>query len=446
MTTSGATMITVNASYRRSAAQTAARRNDFWALMTLAGHAVHIDHVVQQTISDAIARIGRLEGRRVAEIGSGSGRCAAAIKAHRPAELLAVEQSATLVEMSRELHPDVEVVNDDYANLAAFGSFDVVFALAHVLFIHDGIAELLTDLRNIRAAMPDFGCLIVEQFQLSTQPREYGSSDEVLVREETEALDPTRLRHAFTVSSGPENMLQQTLSSLVLDRDQFDTLVREAAFLVSDEWEHEAPTGEISRMYLLRAQKGFNYLSDLPQFLESWLSPAHPRNNAARSIILDEHGRARPEGILSWGQGASLSRHHAEFCDSLEPAIRPLVLELVDGWNFVTYSSCDGHAHTEVPKVQYSESYCGIIAFSEHHEQAVARLLEYSSAQWCSDDVRPTVRRRPLLGPTAPHRGVDLLLTRVDPGVSWQRYQSERDRLIEHLCDRLRDQRSADDA
>lgn len=419
--------------------------SDFWALFTLAAGATHADAAVHATIAESVYRIGDLTERRVAELGSGAGRCAAAIAAFGPAELLAVEQSEILAAVSREVHPTVSVVSDDFANLARYGSFDVVFALAHLLFIQESQEAFVANLRHIRAAMPDFGVLVLEQFELTDQPRDYGSP-ELHVHEHTRLVDPGHLHHRFTVTRDSHVVSQHAMSSLVFDRSELDAVAREASFLISDEWEYGSPNGEVSRMYLLRAQKGFNYLSDLPDFLESWLVATHPRNDTPRSISIDEHGRARPQGPLAWGQGASLSRHHSEFADSIEPAIRPLVAELVSGWNFVTYSSCEGHVHTHSPRIDYSESYCGVLTFDEKQRVSLQCLLHSCCDDWESNSVQPRIRIRPLLGPTSQYWAVDLLVTRITPHVGWSHYQEERDRLVSYVCANLRAQRSPSNA
>lgn len=428
-----------------TASMSASTEPDFWALFTVAADATVADPAVRETISEAVARMGGVTGLRVAELGSGSGRCAATIAEFQPAELLAVEQSETLTAMSRDLHPHVSVATDDIANLAGYGSFDVVFALAHLLFIQETREAVVAALRNVRAAMPDYGVLVVEQFVMTDKPREYGS-DGLRVQEHTELSAPGRMHHRFTVFRGADVIARQAMSSLILQRSEFDDVAREASFLIGDEWEYHAPDGEVSRMYLLRAQKGFNYLSDLPEFLESWLTATHPRNETPRSISIDEHGRARPQGNLAWGQGASLSRYHGEFIDSLEPAIRPLVVELVNGWNFVTYSSCEGHVHTRSPRIEYSESYCGVVAFDDSHDKTLQLLLEACCDGWSSEAVHPRVRTRPLLGPTSQQQAVDLLVVRNAPSVVWSHYQRERDRLVTHMCTNLRQLRSEDDA
>ncbi|MFH5230882.1 class I SAM-dependent methyltransferase [Antrihabitans spumae] len=419
----------------------AAEHQDFWTLMTLAGFEQIDDSTAAQTVGDIAEHVGGLAGRRVADLGSGCGRHAAALLSHRPAGVTAIEKSPLLAEMSRSMYPDVDVVVETFTNIGGLGSFDVVVALSHLLFIQPDIESLLADLRHIRAAMPDFGCLVIEQFDISTDLRQWGTADGLQVDEATRQVSPQKLQHEFTVLDCGDPVMATSIPSLVLARAEFEEVVREAGFLVSDCWEQRASAGELSLFFVLRAQKGFNYLSDMPDFLESWITRSHERNRMSRTFTLDEHGRARPQGVFSWGQGASLSRNHPEFVSCLEPAIRPLVLELVDEWNLVTYSSCDGHVVSERPRREYSESYCGVVAFDDDHEAAVVALVESTLVGWCSDEVRPVVRRRALLSPYSRHRAVDLLLTRTGPEVTWESYVEQRDRCISHVCSVLAGQR-----
>lgn len=74
-----------------------------------------------------------------------------------------------------------------------------------------------------------------------------------------------------------------------------------------------------------------NYLTTLDDFLVRWDQPAS----------LTASGR-RVRGPA--GGGAPVyARHHPRFHESLEAGVRPLVLALVEHFDCVTYSSCEGH-------------------------------------------------------------------------------------------------------
>lgn len=419
----------------------AAEQRDFWALMTLAC----IPQMEQATDSETtrviVERLGGITGRRIADLGSGCGRFSAEFLTYGPSEVVGIEQSPILASMSRGRHPEIPVVVDSFSNLAAYGSFDVVLALSHLLFMADSTDSLLADLRHIRAAMPDYGLLVVEQFEMTASPRRWDTED-LRIEERTSVTSATMLTHRFDVHVRDAHILETQIPSLVLSRSEFDNLARESGFLVSDYVTETALDGQRSHIWVLRAQKGFNYLSDLDEFLESWLTSGHLRNRTTRSIVTDQHGRVRPAGTVTWGQGASLSRNHPEFVDCLEPAIKPLVVELVHEWDLVTYSSCDGHIVAHEPREDYSEAYVGIVTFTPDHLRAVTTLLETAVHGFHSEVVDPVIRQRDLLGPREKFSVADLLLTRRESTVPWHTYKVERDRAINYALVALEKERS----
>src|SRR3546814_8825779 len=91
--------------------------------------------------------------------------------------------------------------------------------------------------------------------------------------------------------------------------------------------------------------------------------------------------RVRPVGALALGQGASLSKHHPDFAVSLEPRIRPLVLELSGSWNYVTYSSCGGHLVDEGTPEVFAEAYCGVVVFSNRQISTITRLVTTAATE-----------------------------------------------------------------
>ncbi|OBA31135.1 class I SAM-dependent methyltransferase [Gordonia sp. 852002-51296_SCH5728562-b] len=421
---------------------TGLRAGDFWAVMTALGMPLMNADEDTAVVERIVGLVGGVVGKRVADLGSGCGRYAAKLLAHNPAAVLGVELSDILADYSRTRYPDSPVARDSFTNLAARGSFDVVIALSHLLFMSTSREGLTSDLRHIRGAMPDYGLLVIEQFEISTGERSWGPLDGVTISEDCRVNGTSQLCHQFTVNAQGIRVDHETISSLVLPGQVLEVIARDSGFLVSDRLTHIAADGQKSTFWVLRAQKGFNYLSDLGDFLESWLEDAHERNALSRRIVVDDRGRVRPEGTVAWGQGASLSRNHPDFIECLEPAIRPLVMEIVDGWGLVTYSSCDGHLVSMEPRPDYSEAYVGVITFSETHNLAVARLLESCIAGCGGEAVVPTVRRRELLGPHSKVAVVDIVFARSGPDIEWERYACERDRETAVLIQRLKDARS----
>ncbi|WP_241548463.1 class I SAM-dependent methyltransferase [Gordonia alkanivorans] len=417
----------------RSSLRAGVEAADFWTVMTMLGAPQMRPDADANVVRNLVEHCGGVTGRRVADLGSGCGRYAAEVRRHGATEVVGLETSEILGGLSATVNPAVRVVRTSLSNIGAEGSFDVVIAMSHILFINESRDALRSDLRNIRSAMPDFGVLVVEQFAIEPGVRTWGPVDGISIGEQCGLQSESLMLHEFEVQKDGDPILGERMQSLRLTQDEFEEVARDAGFLVSDYYTEAAADGEISLMWILRAQKGFNYLSDIDAFLESWLAGEHERNGLSRSIVVDSDGRVRPEGTVAWGQGASLSRNHPEFLRCLEPAVSPLVVELVTEWNLVTYSSCEGHRITCEPREDYSECYVGVVAFSDIHEQAVVNLLESACAELIFDTVRPRVRQRPLLGPRSSHAAVDLLITRCSPNVPWVDYQIERDRLIQEI-------------
>lgn len=418
------------------------RAQDFWAIMTALGIPLMDSAEDAETMADIVGYVGGLNGKRVADLGSGCGRFAAAMQRFGPSEVVGFELSAVLADASARLFPDIGVVRDSFTNLGASGSFDIVMALSHLLFIAPSRDAVRADLRHLRSAMPDFGLLVVEQFDMEAGKRCWGPIDGISIREECEVAVTGLLNHRFVVGSEESQLLSVCMDSLILSDEELDSVARDSGFLVCGKHTRRAPDGQLSTFWILRAQKGFNYLSDLDDFLASWLDGTHTRNTLSRNIVVDANGRVRPSGTVAWGQGASLSRNHPEFAACLEPAIAPLVLELVEGWGLVTYSSCEGHVVSDVPHRDYSEAYVGMVSFSDEHQSAVTMLIEAGLEECEFRGVTPVVRRRQLLGPRDKFDVVDVLFSRSGPEIAWDEYQFERDRLVCQLNARLMEKRT----
>lgn len=411
--------------------------HDFWAVMTVVGTSQMRPDNDAALIRDLIDSCGGVDGKRVADLGSGCGRYAAEIHRRGASEVVGFETSGTLRRISRALHPAVRVVGDSLSDIGVRGAFDVVVALSHILFINESRDGLRSDLRNIRSAMPDFGVIVVEQFSITAGERVWAAVEGTSITEQCHLADES-LVHRFVVRRDGTAIFEEQMKSLLLTDDEFEEIARDAGFLVSARRSDVTSSGEKSELWVLRAQKGFNYLSDIDSFLESWLEGDHERNRLSRSLVADADGRVRPEGTFAWGQGASVSRNHPEFLECLEPAVTSLVVELVTEWNLVTYSSCDGHRVSREPCEDYTECYVGVVSFSDVHEQALVKLFETVCAELATDTAHPRVRQRPLLGPRSKHPAVDLLINRRGPHVTWANYQVERDRLVHSIVQRLR--------
>jgi len=139
------------------------------------------------------------------------------------------------------------------------------------------------------------------------------------------------------------------------------------------------------------------------------------------------------------GQGEALTRHHPDFASSVEPAIWPLVEELVFGWGLVTYSSCEGH-HL-VSQDRFTDAYVGIIAPDAEFGETIGALLASAAAVCEVGSGRVHVRQRLLTGPNdGSVDAVDLVLKK-SASSSWTEYLGWRNEALAAVTTFLRSQR-----
>jgi hypothetical protein len=86
-----------------------------------------------------------------------------------------------------------------------------------------------------------------------------------------------------------------------------------------------------------------NYFAGLPQFLRRWDKKIlDPSTESARNRISNS-GRINLEGSDGCSTARIYTRWDPEFLASLEPGVRQLTLLLIEKFNCITYSSCEGH-------------------------------------------------------------------------------------------------------
>lgn len=414
--------------------------DDVWFALTAAGLTEDSVEPAVEAVDLVTRYVGDLGSRRVADLGCGVGRHLRAL-ATAAGEVVGVEASPPLASIARGFAPTARVETRSFHDLAELGSFDVVCAFSHCLLLAHELEGVVGTLQLLRGAMPDFGLLVVEVMPLDEEDLEWRGRTGLVVRERRTAT-ATGMTHRVTVEAPGRPAAHRELTSVRVAPEQWPAVTEEGGFVVEAVEPFVYADGTPSTFYFLRAQKGFNFLSDLTEFLESWADPAHPRN--VRSVDWageDVIERVRPSGRLSLGQGASLSRHHPDFAQAVEPRIRPLVLELARNWGFVTYSSCAGHLVTPGPREVYSEAYCGVVAFANSQLSAVGRLVERTKAGLGDGTVEIGTRVRPLHGPTTTLTAIDVLVRRARHDISWDAYAAATERAVTDLAARIADLR-----
>ena len=256
-----------------------------------------------------------LAGHRVADLGCGVGRYLAALT-ERCAEVVGIESSPALAGLAARIAPRAKVEVASFHDLAEFGDFDVVCAFSNILLLTDAAAGVVGNLQLLRGAMPDYGLLIVEVMPVEQATLHWTGPGGIGIREERVST-PTGLLHRFDVTSG-DGQWSTELASARVPADGWAALAEAGGFQLETVQPFIYADGTTATFYFLRAQKGFNFLSDLAEFLESWADPHHPRNT--RDVDWAEPDiseSVRPAGALALGQGASLSKHHSDFAISM---------------------------------------------------------------------------------------------------------------------------------
>jgi uncharacterized protein len=130
-----------------------------------------------------------------------------------------------------------------------------------------------------------------------------------------------------------------------------------------------------------------NKIDHLGNFVRSWNDCAHPRNAEWIDLRSTPFGNINRTGIPGNYLSHVLSRWHPKFAASLELGIRELVLLLIKKFDWITYSSCEGHhyAGLEVPPV---ERRVGILPRSRTEAESINAVLR-SVAVEINEDSRP---------------------------------------------------------
>lgn len=408
---------------------------DLWFFLHAVGLAEASVEEATAVVDMVAAYVPDLASKRVADLGCGAGR-------HLPrllelgGEIVGIENSAALAEIARRFAADADVEHASFYDLAGYGAFDVVCAFSHCLLLVDDAAALVLTLQALRGAMPDYGLLVVEAMPAEPGETRWEGPAGVEVHE-TRVCTATGHLYRFEVHAHGHTATSE-LHAIQVSPAAWRGLAEESGFYLESARPFIHADGSSSVFLFLRAMKGFNYLSDLTEFLASWADVGHPRN--ARPVTwapLDETERVRPHRLVALGQGSSLSKHHPDFARAVEDRIRPLVLELAERWNYVTYSSCSGHLISPGPRQVFTEAYCGIVVMNNRQIYTVQRLVTEAIRALASVHVEIVVRTRPLYGATSTLTAADVLFRRATAEVAWEEYADEVDGAVRMMAANL---------
>jgi hypothetical protein len=92
-----------------------------------------------------------------------------------------------------------------------------------------------------------------------------------------------------------------------------------------------------------------NRVDGLVDFLRRWDHKGELKCKELRFAVADG-GNINLQGTAECNESLLLTRWHPSFTASIEAGVRELVIRLVNEWDCVTYSSCEGHRSTaQVP-------------------------------------------------------------------------------------------------
>jgi hypothetical protein len=131
-----------------------------------------------------------------------------------------------------------------------------------------------------------------------------------------------------------------------------------------------------------------NYVQGLVEFLVRWDRHDESSRTDPLDFAVSGNGNINLSGTSECCASYLLTRWHPSFESSIEPGVRALVLALVDAWDCVTYSSCEGHPAdgSSPPRLRHVRL---IARSSEEHQRLWHRLEQLAAATNDSLPVSP---------------------------------------------------------
>lgn len=117
-----------------------------------------------------------------------------------------------------------------------------------------------------------------------------------------------------------------------------------------------------------------NKVDDLRSFMQGWDDPSHSKNSAAVDLRVTQYGNINETGIPGNYRSGILSRWHPQFYSSLEAGIKELVLVIIECFDWITYSSCEGHCYGGL-SVDPTERQIGLLPRNEKESNAISLCL-----------------------------------------------------------------------
>lgn len=178
-----------------------------------------------------------------------------------------------------------------------------------------------------------------------------------------------------------------------------------------------------------------NYMEEMDDFVAAWTRADHDYNIAQVSMGRSSLGNINTVGSEASYDAPSLTPHHVQFSDSIEPGIRRLVESVIRlGWR--TYTSCEGHLPSG-PSERGRQRHVGLIPRDHAEEAHMIDVLGNHAGRIGRGNGASTLRAfvHFVEGPLRTLPAVDLYFWRLDG--DWRGYLADSDVLRDRLCDSL---------
>ena len=120
---------------------------------------------------------------------------------------------------------------------------------------------------------------------------------------------------------------------------------------------------------------GINFMRDCKGFMERWDNPENPDNEKQVNLHKTPHGNINKTGVSGDYKADTISRHQHQFIEGIEPGILRLVLVFINQFNWITYSSCQGHQYDSSIDAKPKERHIGLLSRDAEERQTIKETL-----------------------------------------------------------------------
>lgn len=190
----------------------------------------------------------------------------------------------------------------------------------------------------------------------------------------------------------------------------------------------------------LMPRRKINRMRNVPGFIRLWDEGKPDDRHWRYRLRRSSSGNINSTGSIGGLSAPALAHWHPQFEAGLEDGVRALVLALVCGGRWISYTSCAGHHYGDLP-LQNAERHVGLLPRSEAERDVLAAALVkiVKADQSNASDVA----RAGLVSTWLDDRGrnwptIELYIAK-NPERTWDEYFSEVDRETNRIVDNALD-------